>query len=114
MCKNLVRIWRQASEDLGFEIIVPFELSIDRNISITAALLVKNFGYRNGMIVISDYKVVEPYKSKIVGLGYGYSTFSEFRDSEKYDRASYIDILSDWTWAGADHKKPSWVKDDCN
>ncbi|MEM7171315.1 MAG: hypothetical protein AAF530_14175 [Pseudomonadota bacterium] len=109
MDSNLIRVWKEASEDLGFEIQAPFLLQFSPNRSIAAHFLVPNFGARNGMIIVTDYRAIAPFVRDIVALGYGYSTFGDYADGTQYDRDTYIKILSDWGWTGEERDRPAWI-----
>jgi hypothetical protein len=97
--------WVRASEDLGIEIVTPFEMNFSDGSRLKAAALVKNFGARIGMIVDPDYAVLRPHTDKLVGSGYGYSVW----DPGIYDRALAIWALADWDWSGPQGGRPNWL-----
>jgi hypothetical protein len=110
---KLVEEWELARDDLGLDINAPYELDIGDNVVIRADLLVKHFGARNGMLIITEYESVSPHLERINELGYGFSVLEEPRGSasESYDRKVFIDMLSDWGWGGPEAEKPEWVID---
>ena len=109
---RLQTAWRIAAKDLGLEIVAPFLLKTER-FSVTAEILLKHFGSEKGMLIVSDYKLIEPHHDKIIQLGYGYATLAEptrdwpFTDEEK---DAFIEMLSDWGWSGPG-EPPDWLLD---
>jgi hypothetical protein len=63
--------WEQARDDLGLDLVIPFDLSLGNDVTIHADLLVKNFGCPNGMIVVREYAAIKQYLTKIDELDYG-------------------------------------------
>jgi len=107
---HLQTAWRTAAKDLKLDIVAPFVLKTE-TFSITAEILLKNFGSENGMLIVSNYKIIEPYHDKIIQLGYGYSTLTEpdkdypFNADEK---EAFIEMISEWGWFGPG-KAPEWL-----
>jgi hypothetical protein len=108
---KLLSKWEAAREDLGLEIIAPFCLKIGNKVSIQAEFLVKNFGASNGMLVVTDYAMVEGYGKQLSSLGYGFSVLEEpsNKANEAYDREIFIGMLSEWGWSGVESEKPDWI-----
>lgn len=99
--------WEQARDDLGLEIVIPFKLDLENGVTIHAELLVKNFGGRNGMLIVKKYDIVKDNLTEIQKLGFGFSVLDE--SWQPYDRAAMIDMLSDWEWAGLTAETPNWI-----
>ena len=62
--------WEQARDDLGLEIVIPFKLDLENGVTIHAELLVKNFGGRNGMLIVKKYDIVKDNLTEIQKLGF--------------------------------------------
>jgi hypothetical protein len=106
---KLVEKFELARDDLGLVIVAPYEVTLPSGNSVRADLLLKHFGGRLGMLVFATAGGVAPYGDDLYDLGYGISVLSE-PDEVKYDRASFIEMLSDWGWTGSDSDKPAWLK----
>lgn len=102
--------WNTASADLGIEIVAPFEVVLASGECIKVHLLVPHFGAAKGMLLLTDYSLIEDHTSEIIQAGYGFSVFSEPEASEEYDRDSYIEVLRDWGWSGPESEKPAWLQ----
>jgi len=113
MASRLLREWQKASSDLGFTIIAPFELGITDDVTIRAELLVPSFGGRNGMLIVKNYEVVKLHVKALQELGYGFCVFDEPADDSEimYQREVFIEMLSDWSWAGPAHERSAWIVD---
>ena len=111
---KLLLEWEAARDDLGLDIVAPYVVSIGSNVRVCVELLLKHFGGRNGMLVLTDYGLLKPYEEQIVSLGYGYSVLSEPRGEagKTYCREVFIDMLSDWSWTGAKNNRPEWLLDE--
>lgn len=101
-----IAAWHAAANDLGIEIVAPFEVDLGQVGILHATALVKNFGPKNGMVVDSAWNVLEPYSDALLKAGYGYSCF----ELGEYERSGMIDVLRDWRWAGSRRTKPQWLK----
>jgi hypothetical protein len=99
--------WEQASDDLGLELVIPFDLDLGTGVIIHAELLVKNFGGRNGTMIVKKYGAVKNNLEQIQKLGFGFSVLDEPRDP--YDRATMIEMLRDWEWTGPRSQAPKWM-----
>ena len=108
---KLVEKWEAARDDLGLDIVVPYEVDLGNNVKLQAKLLVRNFGARNGILVFTDMDLVWPHRNELSNLGYGYSVLDEPTDktNEAYDRDLFIDMLSEWEWTGGEATRPSWI-----
>ena len=108
---RLIEKWQRAKKDLGIEFVAPYELEIHPGVRIRADLWVPQFGGKEGTLVVTEYSGIEPHLSRIRELGYGFSVLEEPSRPESYDRATFIDMLSDWGWTGQPEKKPGWVRE---
>jgi hypothetical protein len=89
------------------DLVIPFDLDLGSDVTIHADLLVKNFGCPNGMIVVKEYAAVKTYLAQIDALDYGFSVLDGPLYS--YDRATMIEMLSEWGWTGPMAETPSWI-----
>lgn len=99
--------WEQARDDLGLDLIIPFDLDLGTDVTIHAELLVRNFGGGNGTLVVKEYGAVKNHSAQISELDYGYSVLDESQDP--YDRATMIEMLSEWGWTGPTSEVPQWI-----
>jgi len=106
---KLIAEWEAARDDLGIEIVAPYEVDLGNNIKFRAEVLVKNFGGEKGMLIVTDYNAIEPYAEQLVSLGYGWSVLEE--PTEPYNREIFIHMLSEWEWTGDEARKPHWIQD---
>lgn len=108
---RLVVLWKRAAQMLGFEIEAPYRLTLPSGHSIDAVVLVRGFGSRIGMLVINDYRTIQPHRDEIAALGYGYSVMGEPSDALINDPTGMLDVLRDWDWFGPDEERPAWLDD---
>ena len=106
---TIAKEWEAVCDDLGVEIVAPFCVEIGNNVTIHAELLVKHFGAPNGMLIVTDYDLIEPHVKQLLKAGYGFSVLEELSADESYDRETYVRMLSDWTWSGPEDQKPEWI-----
>ncbi len=99
--------WRRAAAELGLRIEAPFVVQL-RTGRLEARLLLRHFGARNGMLIVTDFSVIEPFADEVVAVGYGYSTLSEPRSADGYDKETFVEMLWDWGWFGPDDERPAW------
>jgi|ERR1035437_212558 hypothetical protein len=98
--------WEEARDDLGLDLIIPFDIDLGPDVTIHAELLVKNFGCPNGMIVVREYDAIKKSLTQIDELDYGYSVL-DWQDP--YDRESMVEMLSEWGWTGPTSEAPEWL-----
>jgi hypothetical protein len=97
-------VWKQTAQDLGFEFIVPFILSVGQE-TLTYLGVVPQFSRPKEMLVIVGLHA-DRHMRVAKQNGFGFSCFSE--NFEPYDRQSFIDILDDWGWSSSTNTAPSW------
>lgn len=113
MCTSdsrLPALWKEAADDLGFEVVSPFELVLGSGVRIRVPLLVRHFGATKGMLILSDYAAVANWIDEVQQAGYGFSVWSEPDPEASYDRAGFIEVFLDWGWAGPESEKPAWLR----
>jgi hypothetical protein len=106
---KFAEMWRLAAKDLDLEITIPFKLTLSSGYDIEAQLLLKNFGAKNGMIIVNRYDEIENYINEIISNGYGFSVLSQPSENEEYVRNDYVEMLFDWGWCGEEKEKPEWL-----
>lgn len=108
---KLIEKWEAARDDLGLDIVAPYDAYLKNDTKLRAKLLVKNFGARNGTLVFTDLDLVWPHRDELSKLGYGYSVLDEptSKTDEAYDRDLFIDMLSEWEWLGDEASRPNWL-----
>ena len=99
-----------AKKDLSLDIVIPFNLPLSSGIIIKSQALLKNFGAKNGMLIISKYDQVADHLEELSEKGYGFSVLDEPTENEDYKRSEYIEMLKDWGWSGNLESTPEWLK----
>jgi hypothetical protein len=108
---RLQKAWRTAAKELELDIVVPYKLKTEA-FSLTAQVLLKNFGADEGLLIVSDYKIIEPYRDQIIKLGYGFATMEEPERDWPFDeeeQEAFIEMLSEWGWTGDPDQEPEWL-----
>ena len=106
---KLLTFWQRAADELGFELDVPFILTLPSGHELEALMLIRRFGGTNGMLIFGEFKEIQPYADDVVAAGYGVSVLSEPLGNEKYDRERYVEMLKDWGWGGDVEAQPDWL-----
>jgi len=78
-------------EKYKLEVESPFILII-KGMEISFDCLIKGYGAKNGMVVDSEWKKIEPVSNDLVALGYGFSCF-QINDSSI---DGFEEVLNDW------------------
>ena len=100
--------WKRVANDLGLEIVSPYEVILPSGSRIRAPVLVRHIGGPKGILVVSDDSIVD-WSDEIVQAGYGFSVLSEPEPSDEYDLDVSIELLSDWGWYGPESERPAWL-----
>jgi hypothetical protein len=106
---RLVQFWSKAADELGFQIVAPFEVTLGRGAKLQVPLLVLHFGAKHGMLVVPSYETVKDVANELVEAGYGFSVLSEPESHDDYVREEYIEVLRDWGWSGEPSGMPLWL-----
>jgi hypothetical protein len=109
---TFVSHWTAIATALGLDIQSPVELTLPDGRVIKAPVLLRNFGWQNGMVLFegipSDlYEVGDT----LVAMGYGVSCLRHHGDDDKVDLDAAKEILADWTWSGPPDQRPAWLAD---
>jgi hypothetical protein len=109
---HLQKAWLAGARELELDIVIPYELKTEA-FSITAQVLLRNFGGPQGILIVSDFGIIKPYREQVIKLGYGFSTLTEpdraypFNAEEK---EAFIEMLSEWGWSGDPDEEPEWLE----
>jgi len=94
---NLQRQWQHAANQLGLRVETPYSVRLPDGSSIEVEVHLHGYGARNGMLVLSDYAVIEEKKDAILAAGFGCSCYGPIPESEVTSLDGFDEILSDWT-----------------
>lgn len=102
---NLILAWKEASKDLGIQIEIPFVIKTDNMSEIRFELLIKEFGSKNGTLIMttddmSDFNKAEKF-------GFYCSALNPFH-YDIYKRERFVETLTDWGYYGQVENKPQW------
>jgi hypothetical protein len=106
---RLIDFWIPAKSDLGIDISGPLELQISDDLKIHIDVLVREFGFRNGTVLVEDLEPLLPHIDKISSAGYSISVMLAPRNPVPYDRSAMIECLRDWEWNGPSYLRPKWL-----
>jgi len=99
--------WEQAALDLGLEIEMPFCLDTDTG-QIKFMLLIKYFGKPKGTLIQALNGGFD-MDNRDIPQKYGYyCSFINPVHYKHYDRATFIETLTDWGFFGQPENKPIW------
>jgi len=107
---TFVSRWAEIASTLGLKIVSPVEVILPDGRTVCAPVLLKNFGYENGMVLFEDTPgdIFELGRA-LIASGYGYSCLGAYR--EAVDLELVKEMLADWTWAGPPDQRPTWLPD---
>jgi hypothetical protein len=100
--------WRSAAAELGVSVVGPIDVTVETG-TFSVDLLVRGFGARNGMIVVTNYDTIKTHLKALLEGGYGYSCFDPPSDGVRLSSDDIIELLEDWSWAGSTNEKPAWL-----
>ena len=105
--QSLADVWKGRARRFGLDVEAPFSFEIDTGDSITVDVLLRNFGAKNGMLLVTEFSLISSHLSEISRLEFGYSCLSELSQDEDPDKLT-VELLSDWGWSG-DGEPPGWL-----
>jgi hypothetical protein len=109
---TFVSHWAEIANALGLEIQSPVELVLPDGTILHAPVLLRNFGAQKGMVLFEGIRGDIMELSKVlVGLGYGFSCLSHYRENEPVDLEVAKEVLADWEWSGPPDRRPTWLAD---
>jgi len=96
----LAQEWSRVSDLLGLDVRLHATINLlkaGNNQTICVPVLLKNFGNKNGMIIISDYNDIEDIQDILFHLGYGFTVLQPSNlDNIEANIESYKEMLMDW------------------
>lgn len=98
--------WKELAKILDLHIELNFPIQTAHSHFI-APVLLRNFGAKFGMILVTDFQSIKSIADELYERGYGFSTLSEPSENEKTDKESTMEMLYDWGWSGSG-EPPSW------
>lgn len=105
---RLVDAWREAANDLGIRVVAPYLLRLPSGEEVACEAFIPDFGSTRGAIVLSE----ETERRERRALGKGDDLWTSVHPVKgtprKYDRAAFIDELTDFGWFGQAEEAPSW------
>jgi hypothetical protein len=103
--------WSEIADRWGLRVETPFAVKVSGG-TLTVPVLLRDFGAVNGMLLVTDYKLLSPYVDELGGLGFGFSTLSEPTDRPRHSHAddALIEMIIDWGWSGRG-SPPAWYRD---
>jgi len=103
--------WLDHAARYGLNVVVPFSLTMDGK-TFTIPVLLRQFGHRNGMMLVTDSALIAPYMDLLWDRGFGFSCLSEpsapREGGEVEAEEAFLDMLRDWGWSG-DGTPPPWL-----
>src|SRR4051812_33738238 len=72
----LAERWSRAAALLELDVVAPFTLTLPSGVRVEADILVKQFGAQNGMLLVTDDKVVMREDRALTAAGFGASVMS--------------------------------------
>lgn len=108
----LARGWLQAASILGLDVDAPSSVTLPSGDSVTADVLVRDFGAPAGMLIVRRYDEIRLRTSEVLSAGFGFSVMDDPRPTEAFDIETYVEVLRDWGWSGAPGGEPAWLRSD--
>lgn len=96
---------------LNIRIVTDFEFQLSSGEKVVFDLLLLDFGAPRGTLVTSSSEAVAKCRREISDAGFGYSILSEPKSEDDYTVEGCVEMLSEWTWSGAEDAKPIWLRD---
>jgi hypothetical protein len=106
--RKISKAWMAAARDLGVDVIAPFSLTVDGRDHEYLAL-VPHFGGGKGIVVAalpSDRVLYADAKSADYRC-----SFVNVELYGAYERAFFIETLTEWGFTGPAEKRPAWLNE---
>ncbi|OYY63892.1 MAG: hypothetical protein B7Y49_11770 [Sphingomonas sp. 28-62-11] len=97
---ELVSAWKVAASVLGLQLVAPYLLDIADGTAIWVEGFLPDFGGSRGMIFRGISCSAPPTDLYVSLISDAYRQF---------DRARFVETLSDWGWYGAADERPGWL-----
>jgi len=103
--------WREIADKWHLTVEIPFIVEVSKG-EIVVPVLLRDFGARNGMLLVTTYDLIVSHTDELVNQGYGYSCLSEptGRTAHPDDDDALMEMLADWGWSGKGDP-PTWYRD---
>jgi len=102
--------WTEAAKVLGIAIEAPYSVRLSSGIEISVDFCLPQFGYPNGMLVVSDYETIRHLTDQIVADGFGFSCLSRKNRQEAHSLDTFKAVLRDWSW-NSETSPPRWYNE---
>ncbi len=100
----------KAAAELGLEINLNLKIRLESGRELVALAHLPKLGAPNGMIIVTSFDEIRDLVKELANSNYAYSVLSEPDSREAYDFESYVELFSDWGWAGAEGNRPRRIK----
>lgn len=97
--------WRAVAAALEIEFSVPPPLPLPNGEPSPFAVLLPQFGGKNGMLIAAEHSTAA--FAAAIAAGYGVSCMRAERFHLPVDPQNYVDCLKDWGWA-KERAAPAW------
>jgi hypothetical protein len=88
--------WIDIASRYNLELDIPYSLNLSSGRTITVEIRLKGYGHTNGMLLVTDYNIIQNDADEIVDLGYGFSCLSEPSGNEMISDEEIVELLNDW------------------
>jgi len=103
--------WRRLAANAGLEVVAPFDVRLGPDRVVRVPVLLKHFGPRLGMLLVTNFASLSSVHEELVAAGYGYSTLSPPRQDVPPALTDGLkSIFEDWGWSGPLERKPHWLR----
>jgi len=107
MTNAMAQAWLDARDDLEIRVTHPFKFVAASGHEVeTVGVHLPDFGGPNGTVLLCRFDPEHLYEL-LDGTGY-YSSGLNPRSYEPYQRAVFVQTLSDWGWYGPPEQTPPW------
>jgi hypothetical protein len=108
MTSELANSIERACNELGLRADIGFDVPLNSGNTIRAKVRVRDLGAPQGMLIVSEFKIIKPFRDELTSAGFGYSTIDEPRRPEDFTVESWKHIFRDWGWSGPASLRPEW------
>jgi len=102
----------RACDELGLHIDLDFVASLPSGRQVLALVRIADLGGTNGILIVRSFDEVRALSDELLAAGYGYSVLSEPNRDEEFDLESFVEMFSEWGWAGGERARPTWLVGD--
>ncbi len=84
------------AQQRGLAVDVPYSLQLSGGNSLIVEVRLRNYGAEKGMLIVSEYSILQARTEEIIKMGYGYSCMSQPSEDKIKSDEGLDDILNDW------------------